>query len=140
MRIYIFMLMVVLLPIQCTLGTDILPKDWITPELLREAERPIQAQLDTGRAMGPTAWKMAYVKDARLLLVYVMVYEKLPDDASRRNFYSEQQAWLKQRQKAVDALDDPDGGSMVLLDQALKYMDLTDKRIVVLEGKLGKQK
>ncbi len=121
-------------------GGEILPKGWLTPAQLEQAERPIQDQLDTGRAMGGTAWDMAAVKDARLLLIYLTIYEGLPDTKSRVKFYSEQQEWLKQRQKAVHALADPNGGSMVILDQASKHMDLTDKRIAVLQKQLDRTK
>ena len=114
----------------------ILPGDWLTPDQLEQAESPIQDQLDTGKGMGPTAWGMAAVKDARLLLIYLSIYERLPDDASRASLYSEQQTWLKQRQKAVSALADPNGGSMVVLDQAGEHMSYTDKRIAFLKEKL----
>ena len=103
-------------------------------------KRPIQEQLDTGKAMGPTAWDMASLKDARLLLIYLTVYERLPDNASRLKLKSEQEAWLEQRKKAVRALADPTGGSMATLHQASKHMDLTDKRIENLSKRLGKMK
>ena len=121
-------------------GEEILPKGWITPDQLEEAERPIQEQLDTGKAMRETAWNMAALKDARLLLIYLTVYERLPDNASRNKLKSEQEDWLGQRKKAVIALADPKGGSMVALDQAAKHMDFTDKRIETLSKRLEKMK
>jgi uncharacterized protein YecT (DUF1311 family) len=90
--------------------------------------------------MGPTAWDMAALKDARLLLIYLTIYERLPDNSSRTKFKSEQQAWLEQRKKAIEALADPDGGSMVALDQASKHMELTDMRIAFLEKQLEQVK
>jgi len=117
-------------------GEEILPKDWLTPDQLEQAEQPIQEQLDTGKAMGPTTWDKAALKDARLLLIYLTIYERLPDSASRSKFKSEQNAWLKERKKVVQALADPNGGSMVTLDQASKQMDLTDKRIALLQKQL----
>ncbi len=115
---------------------NILPKDWLSPEQLEQAENPIQQQLDTGRGMGGTAWSMAAVKDARLLLLYVTLYERLPDEASRKKLHSEQTAWLARRQKAVDALSDPEGGSMVRLEKAAKHMEFTDKRIAEFKKRL----
>ncbi len=86
--------------------------------------------------MGGTAWSMAAVKDARLLLLYVTLYERLPDEASRKKLHSEQTAWLARRQKAVDALSDPEGGSMVRLEKAAKHMEFTDKRIAEFKKRL----
>ena len=140
MRIHAIFTAVFILFILSASGEEILPKDWLTPDQLQRAERPIQDQLDTGKAMGATAWDMAALKDARLLLIYVAIYERLPDRASRAAFYSEQQAWLKQRQRTVRALADPNGGSMVLLDQASMHMDLTDKRLAVLQKHLDQMK
>ena len=121
-------------------GEEILPKDWLTADQLKQAERPIQEQLDTGKAMGPTAWDMASLKDARLLLIYLTIYEQLPDNASRIKLKSEQESWLEQRKKAVRALSDPNGGSMVTLDQASKHMEFTDKRIETLSKRLEQMK
>ena len=140
MRIHALIFTAVILSIFSASGGEILPKDWLTPDQLEQAERPIQDQLDTGKAMGATAWDMAALKDARLLLIYLTIYERLPGNASRAKIYSEQQAWLKQRRKAVEALADPNGGSMVILDQASKHMDLTDKRIAILQKKLDRLK
>ena len=116
-------------------GADIIPKDWLSPEQLEQAENPIQQQLDTGRGMGGTAWDMAAVKDARLLLIYVKLYERLPDETSRKMLYSEQTAWLQHRQKAVASLT-PEEGIKVSLDKALKQMEITDKRIAELQKRL----
>jgi len=118
------------------LSADIIPKDWLSPEQLGQAENPIQQQLDTGRGMSGTAWDMAAVKDARLLLIYINLYEQLPDETSRRKLFTEQTAWLQRRHKAVAALTNPDGGSMVTLDKAAKHMELTDKRIAELQKRL----
>lgn len=115
---------------------DILPKDWLSPGQLEQAENPIQQQLDTGRGMAGTAWDMAAVKDARLLLLYITLYERLPDEASRKKLYSEQTAWLARRRKAVAALDDPEGGSIVRVEKAATHMELTDKRIAELQKRL----
>ena len=140
MRIHSSIFIAAILTIISAYGEEILPKGWLTPDQLEQAERPIQEQLDTGKAMGPTAWDMASLKDARLLLIYLTVYERLPDNASRLKLKSEQEAWLEQRKKAVRALADPTGGSMATLDQASKHMDLTDKRIENLSKRLGKMK
>lgn len=140
MRIYTSIFTAGILSIFSASGEEILPKYWITPDQLEQAERPIQAQLDTGEAMGPTAWDMAALKDARLLLIYLTIYEKLPDNSSRTKFKSEQQVWLEQRKKAIEALADPDGGSMVALDQASKHMELTDMRIAFLQKQLEQVK
>ena len=121
-------------------GEEIIPKGWVTPDQLKQAERPIQEQLDTGKAMGPTAWDMASLKDARLLLIYLTIYERLPDNANRIKLKSEQESWLEQRKKAVRALADPNGGSMVTLDQASNHMDLTEKRIQTLSKRLEQMK
>lgn len=115
---------------------DILPKGWLSPEQLEQAENPIQQQLDTGRGMSGTAWDMAAVKDARLLVLYLTLYERLPDEASRKKLYAEQTAWLSRRGKAVSALDNPDGGSMVRLEKAAKHMEITEKRIAELQKRL----
>jgi uncharacterized protein YecT (DUF1311 family) len=138
MRIHSFIFISVILSVFSASGEDILPKGWLTPEQLEQAEAPIQDQLDTGRGMGGSAWSMAAVKDARLLLIYLEIYERLPDQTSRNKFLSEQQEWLKQRQKAVTAKADPDGGTMVRLDQAATKMEFTDKRIATLQKRLDK--
>jgi uncharacterized protein YecT (DUF1311 family) len=140
MRIHILIFTAVILSIFRMSGEEILPKDWLTPDQLEQAEQPIQEQLDTGIGMGPTAWDMASLKDARLLLIYLTIYERLLDDASRAKFKSEQKAWLEQRKKAVRRLDDPKGGSRVSLDQSSKHMELTDKRIAMLRKQLERMK
>jgi len=140
MRIHIIIIIAVFIPFVSVQGGEILPMNWLTPEQLKQAERPIQEQLDTGKAMGATAWDMAALKDARMLLMYIMIYERLPDDVSRANFRSEQQAWIQQRHEAVQSLAKSDGGSMVALDQASKHMELTDARIAILSQKLPQHK
>jgi uncharacterized protein YecT (DUF1311 family) len=140
MRLHALFTAVFILSILSASGEEILPKDWLTPDQLQQAERPIQDQLDTGKGMGATAWDMAALKDARLLLIYITIYERLPDMASRSAFYSEQQAWLKKRQRTVRALANPNGGSMVILDQASMHMDLTDTRIAILQKQLDQMK
>jgi hypothetical protein len=40
----------------------------------------------------------------------------------------------------VRAKADPDGGSMVSLDQAATHMDFTDKRIATLQKQLDRMK
>ena len=121
------------------IADEIIPKKWLSEDQLEQAERPIQEQLDTGRAMGPTAWDLAALKDARLLLVYLRVFEKLPDDASRAELFTEQTTWLERRRKAIEILIDPNGGSMVILEQASKHMEFTDKRIKELQNRLKRE-
>lgn len=140
MRIHALTFTAATLSIFSVSGEGILPTEWLTPAQLEQAEGPIQEQLDTGKAMGSTAWDMAALKDARLLLIYVTIYERLPDDTSRAKFKSEQQAWLEQRKKAVQRLADPNGGSMVVLDQASKHMELTDKRVAILKKQLERMR
>jgi len=118
------------------IADEIIPKKWLSEDQLEQAERPIQQQLDTGRAMVPTAWDLAALKDARLLLVYLRVFEKLPDDASRAKFFTEQTTWLELRRKAVDLCADPNGGSIAILGQAGEHMIYTDKRIKELQKRL----
>lgn len=139
MHIQSFILTVFLTSLSA-IGEEIIPKGWLTPEQLLQAEDPIQSQLDTGQAMAPTAWNMAAVRDARLLLIYLAIYERLPDADSKNKFTTDQQAWLRQREKAVNALSDPKGGSMVSLDQASKHMELTQIRIGILQKKLDQMK
>ena len=140
MRIHPSIFTAAILSIISANGEEFIPKGWITPDQLEQAERPIQEQLDTGKAMGPTAWDMASLKDARLLLIYLTIYERLPDNASRAKFKSEQEAWLEQRKTAVRALADPNGGSLVTLDQASRHMEFTDKRIETLSKKIEQMK
>ena len=71
MRIHDLIFTLVILSIFSLYGEEIVPKGWLTPEQLEQAEVPIQNQLDTGRGMGGSAWSMAAVKDARLLLIYL---------------------------------------------------------------------
>ncbi len=118
------------------LGGNIVPEDWLSAERLKQAEEPIQQQLDTGQNMGGTAWDMAAVKDARLLVIYITLFESLTDDASRKKLYSEQKAWLQRRKKMSAAAGNSDGGTMESLDRAMKYMELTDKRIAELQKRL----
>jgi len=118
------------------IADEIIPKNWLTEDQLEQAERPIQAQLDTGYGMVSSAWDMAALKDARLLLVYLRVFEKLPDDASREKFFTEQTAWLELRSKAVDLCADPNGGSIAILGQAGEHMLYTDRRIKELQKRL----
>ena len=137
---YLIIVPALFLPLFSACAEQIVPKGWVTPEQLEQAEVPIQNQLDTGRGMGGSAWSMAAVKDARLLLIYLAIYEGLPDKAQRDHFYSEQQIWLAARQNAVRAITDPKGGSMVSLEQAAEHMIRTDRRIADLKIQLHKLK
>jgi uncharacterized protein YecT (DUF1311 family) len=71
-----------------------------------------------------------------LLLAYLTIFEKLPDDASRAELFTEQTTWLELRRNAVALLTDPNGGSMVILEQASKHMEFTGKRIKELQSRL----
>ena len=119
-------------------GEEIIPKGWLTHSQLEQAERPIQEQLDTGKDMSTTAYHMAALRDARLLLTYLHVYELLPSNADRNQFKSEQQAWLEERHKSEQALANPNGGSIVKLNQASRRLELTNKRIEILQTKLAR--
>jgi len=116
---------------------QIVPPNWVSAESLEEAESPIQKQLDTGMAMVPTARDMATVKDARLLVIYVSLYEKL-GTKEQGALYREQDLWLKNRRKQLIKLQNPDGGHEVGLDIAAKKMELTDVRIKELYARLAK--
>ena len=115
---------------------EIIPSGWLNPELLLQAERPIQEQLDTGKAMNSTAWDMAAVKDARLLTIYMELYQTLQRKNKQANLFADQNNWLESRKEAVKALNDPEGGSMVSLQQASTHMEFTDKRIAALQREL----
>ena len=140
MRVWRLTLIAVMFTGIWTSAGSIIPKDWMSPEDLDIAEQVIQTQLDTGQGMGPTAWGMAKVKDARLLLIYLKLYEGLPDEVSRTKLLSEQAEWLKRRKKAVEKLAVPDGGSAVTLDTASKHIELTDERIQELQKRLDLMK
>ena len=51
MRIHSSIFIAAILTIISAYGEEILPKGWLTPDQLEQAERPIQEQLDTGKAM-----------------------------------------------------------------------------------------
>lgn len=87
--------------------------------------------------MVPTAQDMATVKDARLLVIYVSLYEKL-GTKEQAALYREQDLWLKNRRKQLIKLQNPDGGHEVGLDIAAKKMELTDARIKELSVRLAK--
>jgi uncharacterized protein YecT (DUF1311 family) len=138
MRIHTFILIVIITTILGAQGQEILPKNWLTPEQLENAEQTMQKQLDTGIAMRITAWDMVALRDARLLLIYLMVYERLPDDASRSKFRVEQQAWLQYREETVIERYKDAEGSDASLFRAGYHMWLTNERIAVLSKQLGK--
>lgn len=121
------------------LSNEIVPDGWIDPESLEAAEDPIQQQLDTGIAMNSTAWSMAAVKDARLFVIYVQLFQELDKDAQEK-LLKEQKAWLLKRKKVLESMNDPDGGTIVSLEQASKQMRMTDERIARLEDRLRKIK
>src|ERR1700733_14958877 len=71
--------LLVVLTGQAWAQSTILPKGWITADQLEQAQVPLQKQLDTGVDMIGTAWDMAAVKDAELLVLYISLFEKLPE-------------------------------------------------------------
>lgn len=119
------------------LRAQIVPPNWVSPKPLESAESPIQSQLDTGKAMTTTARSMADVRNARLFVVYMLLYQKL-GKSGREELYQEQCLWLKNRDKQVAKLYDPNGGSDVRLFMAEKEMELTDSRIKELAARLEK--
>ena len=56
----------------------IVPKKWLSTFQFEGVEARLQKQLDSGVDMGGTAWDMAEVKDAELLIAYVSLYDSLP--------------------------------------------------------------
>lgn len=136
-------LLVLLVYVICFFGiinlraeSKIIPKNWWNdPSLLEQAEHPIQTQLDTGIGMNATAWDMANVKDARLFIIYVSLFQSL-DKAGQKELFKEQSDWLQVRKEALAKLDDPSGGSAVTLDKACKHINMTDLRIQELQQRL----
>ena len=117
----------------------IVPKGWLTPESLAGAQAPLQAQLDTGVAMVPTAWSMAQVKDAELFVLYIAVCETLPAEG-RETLRKEQEKWLKARAKTVAAADDGKSGQIGRLAAAAEHQTVTEARIAALKKRLPKRK
>ncbi len=118
-------------------SAQIVPPNWVSDKLLEQAESPIQKQLDTGVAMNATAEDMAAVRDARLLVIYLQLFEHL-DKNGQAKLYHEQDMWLHKRDVALEKLQDPTGGSDTMLNIALKQLELTDQRINELSDRLKK--
>ena len=118
--------------------TQVVPKDWIKPENLEGAQRPLQEQLDTGKDMINTAWSMARVRDAELFIAYITVWEKLPANG-REALRKDQETWLKQREKAVKAADDGASGQVGRLQAASEHQEMTAARLKEIKKRLPKK-
>lgn len=118
--------------------TPIVPKKWLHPDQLEQVESLLQKQLDTGVDMGGTAWDMAAVKDAELVMVYVSLYESLPAD-QRTKLLKDQEAWLDRRQKAADKVYNENEGTIRRTLAAGEFQSWTEKRIAELKKRLPKR-
>jgi uncharacterized protein YecT (DUF1311 family) len=116
----------------------LLPKDWVRVEELQQVEQPLQKQLDTGVGMLATAWNMAILKDAELFVVYVRLAERL-SAKERAGLLKEQEAWLKQREKAAAKADDGQSGQIGHLQSASEHQAWSEKRILELQKRLAKR-
>jgi uncharacterized protein YecT (DUF1311 family) len=135
-----FILLLTLSALHAESPSPVVPKGWLEgglrPELLAQVEDSLQSQLETGVAMNFTAWNMATVKDAQLLVVYLSLFEKLPE-AGRKTLLKEQEDWLKRRQKASARADDGKSGSEGRLLAASEYQSWTEKRIAELKRRVA---
>jgi uncharacterized protein YecT (DUF1311 family) len=115
----------------------VVPRKWLTADQLQQVETRLQKDLDTGVDMVGTAWGMAVIKDAELLIVYISLYEKL-SEPQRSALLKEQEAWLERRQRAVSKGDDGKNGSVGRVMTASEFQDWTEKRTAELKDRLRK--
>ncbi len=120
------------------LSGQIVPPNWVSAKLLEQAETPIQKQLDSGRAMNSTVEDMAAVRDARLLVIYLELYERL-DKIGQQDLFREQKLWLQNRDKELSKLKVQSAGSDLWLEIVQKQLDLTIQRIIELSERLNHQ-
>jgi uncharacterized protein YecT (DUF1311 family) len=122
-------------------STQILPPDW-EPYL----DQPIdylKAELEAweGGQQGANrnSADIAFILDAKLLDVYVRLYESL-EPSERVAFRHEQAEWLKRRfSRAQDSVESH-GGSLAPLEFNMEFIEATEQRIEELQTRLKQTK
>ncbi|QQL43764.1 lysozyme inhibitor LprI family protein [Sulfuriroseicoccus oceanibius] len=119
----------------------VVPEEWpLFPSMLKYAEETAQEHIDTGMGMNGYAAQKAAIQDARLLIVYLELYDQLPSDKERQALVEEQTEWLRRREQQFKEDADPEGGSVAVLGQLGGQMSSTVERIDELQARLEKLK
>lgn len=119
-------------------ATPILPPDW-SPYLDQaidflnaELEAPHRGQ----QGMNRISADLGFLYDAKLLELYVRIFERLAPD-QRQQFRAEQQNWLETRNDQSQAAVESHGGTLAPLEYNSKFIELTQQRFNELEQKLN---
>jgi uncharacterized protein YecT (DUF1311 family) len=97
----------------------------------RIAAQPNQSQ----QALNKASQDLADLVDARLFITYVLLLQQL-DEKGRKALFTEQKAWLAQREASARAAVVSKGGSLAPLEYATAFRNLTKKRLAELENRL----
>lgn len=115
----------------------VLPADW-SPYLDQATdylEDELNAWQHGQQGANRTSADIGWLYDARLLELYVRLYERLPV-AQREQLRAEQTEWLGQRATQSEAAVESHGGSLAPLEYNMKFIDVTKERIEQLETRL----
>ena len=127
------------LPPAVAAATPVLPSDWSL--YLDQAIDFIDNQLSASGHRGQQALNrlsadVGWIHDAKLLELYVRVFERLPPE-QRDQFRAEQQQWLHSRHEQSEAAVESHGGSLAPLEYNSRFTELTEQRFTQLEQKLN---
>ena len=115
----------------------ILPPDW-SPYLIQAIdylEQELEAWQHGQQGANGTSADIGWLYDARLLELYVRLFERLPV-AQRDQLRAEQTERLAQRVNQSETAVESHGGTLAPLEYNLKFIDVTKERIAQLEARL----
>jgi uncharacterized protein YecT (DUF1311 family) len=120
-------------------ATLILPNEW-TPYLdqaVQYLEGELEAWQHGQQGANRISADIGFIQDAKLLQIYVRLYERLAPDR-RDEYRKEQQDWLGERQTRAETAVESHGGSLAPLEFNTEFIEVTAARIKELEGRLSK--
>ncbi|HMJ07279.1 MAG TPA: lysozyme inhibitor LprI family protein [Chthoniobacterales bacterium] len=124
------------LPLSAQTRTTIVPVDWLpalAPSIRSALEQLKEA--DSQAEMNRLSREVAEMTDAQLFIAYVRLYQKL-GAKKRATLLSEQNKWLKAREKAARDGVESEGGSLAPLEANNAEVTLSEKRLAELRARL----
>lgn len=117
-------------------ASKIIPADWI-PALAPSIKSALGdlKEANSQMEMNLRSRQVADMTDAQLFIVYVRLYEGLPQK-ERDALVAEQAKWLKARAKAAQDGVESEGGSLAPLEANNAELTFTEKRLAELRARL----
>ena len=115
----------------------ILPREW-RPDTTEACEWLDQdlTEMEAQQGMNRLSRCLADLKDAELFVIYVQLFEILPEP-ERQSLIREQKQWLVARKKAAKKAVDSEGGSLAPYEANSAEMKFTERRIAELGKRLS---